>query len=134
MKNEDFDPVRDIVEFHTKFQLQYEGPARLLDDNLSGFRQEFLHEELMEYGDGVDDQNLAKQFDALIDLVYVALGTAYLQGFDFREGWRRVHAANMQKVRAQKKEDSTRNSTHDVVKPEGWVAPDLNDLVSPTGA
>jgi predicted HAD superfamily Cof-like phosphohydrolase len=49
-------------------------------------------------------------------------------GFDFDEGWRRVHAANMSKVRAT---DATgkRKSQWDVVKPEGWVAPTMEDLV-----
>lgn len=69
------------------------------------------------------------QFDALIDLAYVVLGTAHLQGFDFEEGWRRVHAANMSKVRARRKSDSKRKSKFDVVKPEGWQAPVLTDLI-----
>ena len=59
----------------------------------------------------------------------VALGTAYMQGFNFKEAWRRVHEANMRKVRATSEEQSKRNSSSDVVKPAGWVAPDLKDLV-----
>lgn len=50
-------------------------------------------------------------------------------GFNFREAWRRVHEANMGKVRARRAQDSTRGSVFDVVKPPGWVAPDLSDLV-----
>ncbi len=76
-----------------------------------------------------DVPSLAKKFDALIDLVYVALGTAYLHGFPFDLGWRRVHEANMKKVRATNAAQSARNSTHDVVKPPGWTAPTLDDLV-----
>lgn len=138
----------DIADFHRKFGLEYKGPPRRLPEELGEFRTGFIAEELAEYvspkgahhmrvvemiktyyrdyGDSVD---LEKQFDALIDMVYVAMGTAYLQGFAFDEGWRRVHEANMKKVRALRAEDSARNSTHDVVKPAGWTPPDLSDLV-----
>jgi hypothetical protein len=36
----------------------------------------------------------------------------------------------MKKVRALRAVDSQRGSTYDVVKPSGWVAPDLSDLVN----
>lgn len=48
----------------------------------------------------------------------------------FREAWDRVHRANMAKVRAERASDSKRGSSFDVVKPEGWQAPDLGDLVN----
>lgn len=139
---------QDIEDFHHKFGLEYKGKARNLPADLEKFRTMFLGEELAEYitvnpidhrfiTDAVDScledtvrPPLEKQFDALIDLVYVALGTAYLQGFDFDEGWRRVHECNMKKVRALKASDSARGSTQDVVKPKGWTPPVLTDLVS----
>ena len=125
-----FDPVSDMAEFHEKFGLTYRGRPRPLPEEMGDFREEFMCEELSEYALAKVDNNLEKQFDALIDLVYVALGTAYLHGFDFKEGWRRVHEANMKKVRAQRASDSLRGSTFDVVKPAGWTPPDLSDLVA----
>lgn len=142
---------QDISAFHEKFGLVYSGPARTLPHQFEEFRTKFMAEELAEYVTSdpegqkqiistvlqtmqnvkYDVPSLEKQFDALIDLVYVAMGTAYLHGFAFDEGWRRVHAANMAKVRALKEEDSLRGSTFDVVKPEGWTPPDLSDLVRP---
>lgn len=129
-----FDPVRDIELFHQRFRLGYEGKPRLLDDELRKFRSLFMHEELTEYdyySDGVHEvqYRLEGCLDALVDLVYVALGTSYLHGFNFREAWRRVQDANMVKVRAERRDDSKRGSTFDVVKPPGWVAPDHSDLV-----
>lgn len=147
-----FDPVADIAAFHEKFKLEYVGKPRSLDTELAEFRIGFLIEELKEYEESSEKLRailkvgypnftheylrntatweLEKQLDALVDLVYVALGTAYLHGFDFREAWRRVHAANMAKVRAERKEDSKRGSTFDVVKPEGWTPPSHTDLVA----
>lgn len=117
----------DITQFHKKFGLSYGSEPRHLPADLREFRINTMFEEVEEYTDAV---GLEDQFDALIDLVYFALGTAYLHGFPFDEGWRRVHEANMRKVRATRAEDSKRNSTHDVVKPPGWSPPSLTDLIA----
>ncbi len=137
----------DVAEFHRKFALEYDGPPRALPPALSAFRIRFLREELKEYvassqraldavrgrtAPSFDDEvahELEHQLDALVDLVYVAIGTAYLHGFDFEEAWARVHAANMAKVRVIKAAGSKRKSKHDVVKPPGWKAPRHRDLV-----
>lgn len=135
--------MQDIKDFHEKFGLEYNGPVKFLNKDLFSFRFAFMEEELMEYRSeheigikavitesqsGVE-MALEESLDALVDLVYVALGTAYLHGFDFNEAWHRVHEANMAKVRAKKKSDSKRGSIHDVVKPENWIAPNHSDLV-----
>jgi len=134
----------DIRAFHEKFGLEYNGKPRMLPEELSDFRFKFLQEEMEEYAvNEVQGQNELGQFndggsvelaldgmlDALVDLVYVAMGTAYMHGFDFEEAWKRVHEANMAKVRAEKPDDSKRGSTYDVVKPEGWTPPSHLDLV-----
>jgi predicted HAD superfamily Cof-like phosphohydrolase len=145
----DFDPVADIDHFHRHFHVAYDGPPRSLPPDVFDFRVQFMAEELCEYV-GVSDvtkkliqsalssldwvvqqhqANLHNEFDALIDLVYVALGTAHLQGLDFREGWRRVHHANMTKIRARKAEDSARGYVYDVVKPPDFEPPNLTDLL-----
>lgn len=143
-----FDPLRDIAEFHEKFGLEYNGKPRVLEQDLMEFRHKFMHEELTEYKDNamgalfelgrkelhhtLITHHLEEQLDALVDLMYVALGTAYLHGFTrekFYEAWRRVHAANMAKVRVERLEDSKRGSKYDVVKPAGWTAPSHTDLI-----
>lgn len=150
-----FDPIGDIIEFHEKFGLDYSGPPCALEPNLSDFRYRFSLEETDEWkahNDAAFDEttrapghrdaanyvhHIEESLDAHVDQVYVTLGTAYMQGFFakwrtsriFIEAWRRVHLANMQKVRAQLDTDSKRGSTYDVVKPAGWQAPSHTDLV-----
>lgn len=121
----------DILEFHKKFGLPYgeDGHPTMLTQEMFEFRKGFMQEELDEYNEAVEAKDPAKAFDALIDLVYVAVGTAYLHGFPFAEGWYRVQQANMAKVRAERKEQSLRGTTFDVVKPEGWKPPCHDDLV-----
>lgn len=142
------DPFADVKAFHEKFGLRYDGPPRYLPVEMANCKTKALVEELKEYenaiAQGYNDllqatvdsehsdnlvKHLADQFDALLDAVYVALGNLYLQGFDFERGWPRVHAANMAKRRAKVASESKRDSTYDVVKPKGWTAPDLTDLV-----
>lgn len=133
-----------VKEFHQKFGLEYDGPPRMLPADLARFRIKFLKEELQEYKEAYQtyletpatgQDVMADLLDALVDLVYVALGTADQHGFDFNEAFRRIHVRNMQKVRkehAPDAPDSKRGSNaYDVVKPPGWEPADLSDLVQP---
>lgn len=74
---------------------------------------------------------LEKALDGLIDLQYVLLGTVHLHGFAdiWQSAWSRVQDANMSKVRVTNAGDSKRGTTHDVLKPEGWIAPQFRDLL-----
>jgi len=121
-----------IKEFHEKFGLEYNGDPRQLSAEMQKFRCKFLLEEITEYLMATMDGDIVEQLDALVDIVYVALGTAYLQGFDFNEAFRRVHEQNMKKVRVEKPSDSKRGTSFDVVKPPGWTHASLVDLCMPT--
>lgn len=132
-KLEKIDMLLDIAAFHTKFEIPRAAQPTLLPIEDMGFRISFLFEEMQEMVDAFEQDDLEGQFDALIDLVYVALGTAWMLGLPFGEGWSRVHAANMKKERAVDEYDERSKRMHklDVVKPKGWVSPDLSDLVTP---
>lgn len=119
------DMFDDIKRFHQKFNLPGREIPGFLEPELLDFRKKFLQEELNEFADACELNDLVRAFDALIDLVYVALGTAWLMNMPFDEGWAVVHAANMRKVRANRPEDSKRGSTYDVVKPAGWIPPEM---------
>jgi len=99
------------------------------DDEFLRFRTAAMLEELIEYLQAVRDCDLAGQFDALVDLTYFAVGTAEGHKFPFNDGWDLVHASNMSKERAESNGESKRFSKWDVVKPHGFVAPDLKLLL-----
>jgi len=139
------DFLQDIIDFHEKFGINYDGKPRVLPFDLADFRSKFNEEELKEWrqhaGAALIDLHdtpsmipyrLEEMLDAHVDQFYVLLGTVYLQGLlpVFEAAWQRVHAANMAKVRAKADgSDSKRGSAYDVVKPAGWIAPDHADLV-----
>ena len=120
--------IEDIEDFHDKFNHTYQDYPRSLTRNEKAFRITCLREEIKEYE---ESKNLEEELDALVDLVYFAFGTAYRHGFNFKEAWKRVHAANMRKIRAGTASESKRNSNLDIVKPKNWEKPDLTDLVRP---
>lgn len=121
----------DVLAFHDKFDLgSPEGP-RLLTAGVRQFRQGFMTEELTEFGDACATGDLAGAADALVDLVYVAMGTAVLMGLPWQPLWDEVQRANMAKARAKPDgSDSKRGSPLDVIKPAGWVGPDIEGVLS----
>ena len=127
----------DVGDFHRKFGL----PAfpsstepKPLDPELLQFRIRFLEEELDEFKRASEQGDPIEQFDALLDLVYVAMGTAHLLGFPWQEGWDEVQRSNMAKVRAARDgSDSKRGSSWDVVKPAGWMPPNLKAILEGAG-
>ena len=71
----------------------------------------------------------ADMLDALVDIVVVAMGTAYQCGWDFETAWKRVHDANMLKTAVSNESVGSRTMDFDLKKPEGWCAPVLQDCV-----
>lgn len=139
--------AQDIFDFHEKFNLKYDGLPRPLDPELMAFRSNFIVEEnneLVQSNQYLFDlsrsssateaeivEQLEQVLDAYVDLIYVVMGTAHMQGMTpvMSEAWRRVHRANMAKVRAKSAAASKRNSHFDVVKPKGWQPPRHVDLI-----
>ena len=138
----------DVGDFHEKFDLPFvrnfpidnpDGSTTYGDDAPAGpikrsakklnelleFRTKFLDEELDEFKKGIAEGDIAQQADALVDLVYVALGTAHMLGLPWDQLWDDVQRANMTKERAAADgSNSKRGSDLDVIKPAGWVGPD----------
>lgn len=125
------DPFGDVFELHEKKGMWYDGSPRHLPEDMHKHRLGFLREELDEYEAAYLEGDLNKQFDAILDLIYVAIGTLQWMGLApvAREGWDRVHAANMLREPVKSAKESKRGFHTDLKKPEGWVHPDLSDLV-----
>lgn len=123
----------DVVDFHDKFGVPFSRGKRdgyrIPSEELQKLKFTHMHEELDEYEKAIAAGDMEGALDALVDLVYVVLGTARAHNFPFNEAWCRVHAKNMTKKRALKASESKRGSAFDIVKPEGWVPASLIDLL-----
>lgn len=87
-------------------------------------RMEMIKEEVKELHDAVAVADKEQMIDALVDIVYVAIGTARMCGFDFNKHWEEVHKCNMKKVRGVSK----RGHDFDVCKPLGWQEPNHKSI------
>lgn len=112
--------LQEVQDFQERFDLREPATWGLVEQ-----RRGFLEEELNELGEAVEKQDLVAVFDALLDLVYVAKGTALLLGLPWDAGWAEVHRSNMDKVPGGK----TGRLNKDMIKPQGWVGPQLEPLV-----
>ena len=128
----------DVGLFHKKFGLHEvsfradPGPVEIAPD-LMEFRIKFMQEELREFIEASEVMDHAGMADALIDLVYVAMGTAHLFGYPWQALWREVQRANMAKMRAPDAESSKRHHSFDVIKPAGWTPPNIDRILGVYG-
>lgn len=121
----------DVALFHERFDVPVPATPHLLNEDALSFRIKFLQEELDEFVLDHTKEDLPNCLDAMVDLCYVAMGTASMMGItpeQWDQAWKEVQRANMSKVRAISASDSKRGSALDVIKPEGWRGPDYSFL------
>lgn len=127
----------DVHAFHTHFGLPAPKVPVMLDEDVFLFRRRFMQEELHEFNAAfydheqarTNEERLAEMADALIDLVYVAMGTAVMMGLPWQLLWDEVQQKNMEKVKVESAADSKRGHAFDIKKPAGWTPPDIAGLL-----
>lgn len=119
----------DVQMFHRKFGVPIAGVPSLLGGEALQFRSKFLSEEKTEFDEAIAEGDLPKAADALVDLVYVAQGTADMMCLPWKLLWSEVQKKNMMKERAQHASQSARGTKLDVIKPHGWTPPDHTQFV-----
>ena len=122
-----YDEMEDVRAFYEKFQqpMSITPTTNLVTPTRIAERAAFMQEELNEFNQGAVTNDLAAMADALIDLVYVAKGTAIEMGLPWEELWQDVQRANMAKVIGT----THRGIKIDVAKPPGWVGPHTEEIL-----
>src|ERR1700679_1208583 len=121
----------DVKEFHEKFKLPKRADGESFNREVILFRLGFLLEELQELSESLNNDDFAGATDALVDLVYVALGTSWIFDLPFGEGWSESHRGNMRKIAVASSRQSKRGSILDIGKPCGWKSPDIAQFLKP---
>jgi predicted HAD superfamily Cof-like phosphohydrolase len=120
--------LRTMLEFNKKFGfVVHQEPTHLSMDKAEE-RFECMNEELQEFKDAFQEQDMAKMLDALVDLDYFLKGTIVMMGLQhaYAAAWVAVHGANMEKVPGI----GPRGFTVDLIKPAGWVPPNMDAILS----
>lgn len=107
-----------VHEFHRTFKLPVAENPILLERSRVLLRAKWMREEIDEFIGAIE---MVDQIDAMIDLIYYALGVFVEMGLDGSEAFRLIHKANMMKSG----EDAAPmyNQEGKVIKPEGWLSP-----------
>ena len=90
---------------------------------------QLIGEETGELADAINAQDKVETLDALVDILVVTIGAIHSMGADAEGAWREVMSTNFSKIdrktgRVRKREDGK------VLKPVGWIAPDLKTFLS----
>ena len=118
--------VRNPIVDNLRFQKKYEFDKEPIDTDKLHFRMDLLKEEYEETLSALENKDAEEFVDGLTDLVVIALGTLHLSGVSVNKAWSEVYRANMSKVRGVKP-GREQSGGFDVIKPEGWKAPDHSD-------
>lgn len=105
-----------------QFQLAFNHPAKdtptLIDAERGAKRMNWIKEEVQEF---LDSNTIVDQADAMIDVIYFALGTLVEMGVRPQQLMDIVQHANMSKLGADGK--PIYGADGKVMKPEGWENP-----------
>lgn len=122
--------IRDIREFQTRIAEEEEGSLFFRPDfkERVAQRMRFLREEVDELEKALNDNDPVEVLDALVDIDYIAKGTAHEAGLLnlLQDGWDLVHANNMTKIGPDGK--VLKSDDNKVIKPAGYMPVDLNTL------
>lgn len=113
--NHEWEKVRD---FHIKFCHPYSDSPKKMDSVRARTRYNWMLEELDEF---MDARDIVEQADAMIDLIYFALGTMVEMGIRPDELFQIVHTANMDKLWKDGKPHYAPDGK--TIKPTGWQDP-----------
>ncbi|MDR1539097.1 MAG: hypothetical protein LBU32_14095 [Clostridiales bacterium] len=107
-----------VREFHRKFGHPAPAEPIMIARERAEKRHSWMLEEINEF---LDARTIADQADAMIDLIYFALGTLVEMGVKPEELFDIVHNANMQKLWEDGK--PRWNKDGKTIKPAGWKDP-----------
>ncbi|MDR3239101.1 MAG: hypothetical protein LBT44_03320 [Clostridiales bacterium] len=123
--NQEWEMVR---AFHQMFAHPIGQSPQELPESRAAARRKWMQEELDEF---YAAQNIYEQADAMIDLIYFALGTLVEMGLKPDALFEAVHQANMTKLWPDGKPHY--NEDGKTIKPLGWQDPEplLRALIDP---
>jgi predicted HAD superfamily Cof-like phosphohydrolase len=121
----------DVNDFHNAFKLKVgdEAAPAFSDDQSRALRIKLMREEVEEYLEGEDKNDLANVAKELADIVYIACGTAVEYGIPLDIVFDAVHKSNMEKLVDG---EPVYRDDGKVMKPTDWQAPDIKKILDNT--
>jgi predicted HAD superfamily Cof-like phosphohydrolase len=123
--------IKDIKEFQKAFGCNVQEQPYIPSKEISTLRISLLLEEVQELVKAKEDEDIVEITDAIVDIMYIILGTACEYGvIDYLPAaWDLVHRNNMTKVgpdgKVQRRPDGK------IMKPENYVKVELKTIFEP---
>ncbi|MFI3318718.1 MAG: HAD family hydrolase [Rikenellaceae bacterium] len=111
----------DVREFHDKFGHPCPDEPKMIERKRALSRGKWMNEEVAEF---LVAEDIYEQADAMIDVIYFALGTMVEMGLEPAELFSIVQEANMAKLWPDGKPHYNPKDGK-VIKPEGWQDPGI---------
>ena len=125
--------IEQVLEFHKVFEHPIGDVAKALSIKRGLQRHSYMKEELQEFHDAVEAEDLVEQADACIDIIYFALGTLIELGLSdkYEALFANIQASNISKVCLSMESAIRTAEAHDqptTIKPIGsyWKVSDAN--------
>lgn len=128
-----------VRKFHVAFRAPVGNSPRSIGAERGFLRKDMLQEELNEFADAVDADDIVEQYDALIDILVLAYGGLVEMGIDAGPGKREVMRANMSKLDENGQPIISRGMELDgypegkILKGPNYVPPNLFDVLTKQG-
>lgn len=121
--------IKKVKEFHYSFNVPVQHSPYIPDDAIVRLRYNLAMEELQEFVDACQVQDHVKIFDALVDQLYILIGTAHVFGMAdaLEAGFAEVHRSNMTKLNAEGKPVFREDGK--IIKSELYEEPDLHTVL-----
>lgn len=116
-------------EFNDAFEIKSNDVFGLIGKGEYGLETNMILEELNEYHKACREEDLVEIADAIGDMLYLVIGTAYRHGLDAEELGKvmdEIHRSNMSKLHDGK---VVKNSVGKVVKPDTFSPPNLKEVL-----
>ena len=91
-------------------------------------RIDLMLEEVKEYMESEDNEDLENLAKELADIIYIVCGTAVSYGIPLDKVFDEVHRSNMAKLVDGK---PIRREDGKILKPEGWMPPNIKEVLWP---
>lgn len=123
--------VSDVYNFHKAFEVPILFAPQNPGELRKQLRMKLLTEEFMELSVAFHDNNIPEIADGLVDLIYVAIGTALEYGIPLAQIWTEVHRANMAKLGPDGR--PIYRADGKVMKPGNWQPPHIRAILLRAG-
>jgi predicted HAD superfamily Cof-like phosphohydrolase len=123
------DLINDVVEFHRAFGITVETSPTIPSPEVQKLRYDLALEELNEFREACKEGDIVEIFDAIVDQLYILLGTAATFGLSdaLINGFKEVHKSNMTKLDSNG--EVIRHPNGKVAKSELYQEPDLKQII-----